>query len=121
MVRCMRIHTSCWWKWTFHCIMSRFLTIVRYHWSSTSSKTSSHSSFIYIADSISSQCVILRHLIILRGGVLRFCCVVLQMCGIIWLLHSIILLLHSVVWGWNLIKLWCRFPSHHFFLHSICL
>jgi hypothetical protein len=98
MVRCATIHTRCWWKWTFPCIMSRLLAIMTYHWSSTSSKTSSHSSSTSVACSISSQRVILRCLIILCGIVLRLCCIVLWFCGIIWLLCSIILLLRSVVW-----------------------
>ena len=99
--------------------MSWLLTIVTYHWSSTPSETSSGSSSSSIAYSISSQCIILRHLIVLHGILLRLCCIVLQLCVIVWLLRSIILLLRSVVWWWNLAKLWCGLPNHHFFLHPI--
>jgi hypothetical protein len=121
MVLCVIVHTIFWWKWAFYCIMSWFLTVMTYHWSSTSSKTSSFSSSPYVACSISSRCVILRRLIILCGIVLRLCYVVLWLCVIVWLLRSIILLLCNVVWSWNLIKMWCNLSSHHFFLHSICI
>jgi hypothetical protein len=121
MVRCTIVHTSGWWKWTFPCVMSWLLIVVTYHWSSTSSKTSSGSSSTSIACSISSRRVILRCLIMLRGIVLRLCRVVPRLHVIIWLLHSVILMLRSVVWSWNLIKLWRCLPSHHFSLHSICV
>jgi hypothetical protein len=121
MVWCMTIHTCCWWKWTFPCIMSRLLTIVKYHWSSISSKTSSCSSSTFVACPIPSWCTILRHLIILHDIVLRLSCVVLWLYNIIWLLRNIILLLRSVVWRWNLTKMRCGLPSHHFYLHFICI
>jgi hypothetical protein len=121
MVRCATIHTSCWWKWEFPCIMSRLLIIVTCDWSSTSFKTSSSSSSSSIAFSITSRHVILRCLIILRSIVLRLCRVVLRLCVIVWLLCSIILSLRSVIWSWNLIKMWHFFPSHHFGMYPICI
>jgi hypothetical protein len=116
MVRCMTIHTSRWWQWTFPCVMSWLLAIVTCDRSSTMSETSSGSSCSSISCAITSRCIILWCLIILRGIVLGLCRVVLWLRVIVGLLCSIILLLRSVVWGWGLIELWCCLPSHHFSL-----
>ena len=106
MIRCT-IHTSHWWKWTLSCIVSWLLTIVTYHWSSTSSKASSLSSSTSVASSIPSRSVILRLLVIVCGIKLR--------------LHSVVWLLCSVVLGWYLIKMGFSLPNHHFFMYPICI
>jgi hypothetical protein len=121
MIRCTTIHTSHWWKCTFSFIVSWLLTVVTYHWSSTSSKTSSFSSSTSLSRSIPSWCIILRRLVILCGVVVGLQCVVLWLRHVICLFHNIILLLRSVVWCWYLVKKRCVFPDHHFFLHPICI
>jgi hypothetical protein len=85
MIQSTKIHTSCWWKWTFPCIMSWFLTVVTYHWSSPSSESSSCLSSTFVASSISSRHIILRFVIVLHGILRRLhyvvlCCAVLYGC-----------------------------------------
>jgi hypothetical protein len=99
--------------------MSQLLKIVTCDWSSTSSSTSSGSSSSYVACSITSRRIIMKHLIILCSIVLRLCQVVLRLHVIVWLLYNIILLLHNFVCRFGLIELWRYLPSHHFVLYPI--
>jgi hypothetical protein len=98
MVGCMTVHTCHRWKWKFPCIMSSFLEYVAHYWTSSTSKSSSTSSSTSISTLISSWCVVLRHLIILCGVILRL------HISILWL-SSVVLLLCIVIWRWYLVEL----------------
>jgi hypothetical protein len=106
------IHTCRRWKWTFSCIVSWLLTIMTYHWSSSSSKSSYTSSSSSVAISISSRCVVMRYLIILHE-------IILWLRGIVLRMHNVTVLLRRVICGWYLVKMWCNFPYYHFCLHPI--
>jgi hypothetical protein len=114
VIQCATIHTSCWRKWTFLCIMFWLLTIVTCDWSSAMYETSYGLSSSSVAYAITCRHVILWCLIILHGIVLGLCRVVL------WL-HVVVGLLVSVVWGWGLVELGHCLPSHHFGMYSICI
>jgi len=90
------------------------LEIMTYYWTSSSSKSSSTSSYTSVPTSISSWCVVLRYMIILRLVIPWLCIVVL-------LLRNIILRLGMTIWRWYLIELWIKFLCHHLFLHPISI
>jgi hypothetical protein len=94
------VHTCHWWKWALPCIMSYLLAVLAHYWTSNSSKSSSTSSSTYVSTPISSQCVVLRYLVIL-------CVVILWLC-------IIVLGLRIVLWRWYLVELRCNLSCYHF-------
>jgi hypothetical protein len=112
MVCYATIHTCNWWKWKIPCIIFWLLVVVAHYWSSASSKSSSASSSTSVSTLISSWCIVLGYLVILRGVILWLPIIILWLC-------IIVLLLHIFVWWWYLDELRFILSCHYFCLHPI--
>jgi hypothetical protein len=106
MVCCMKIHTCHRWLWVVSFIVPWLLIVMKNNCSSTSSKssssTTSSSESSYVSLIISTQCIILRSLIILWLGI-----IVLWWCSKLFLHYCIAVVLETIAHDYIVVIVHC--------------